>query len=51
MDGAVEGDLATLGYLNALTFPNWATQFDQDYGKMLAASRIVRADLGLPPAR
>jgi hypothetical protein len=47
----VNGDLASLSSVDALSASDWARQFTSDITKASADSNIVRADLGLPPVK
>ncbi len=48
-DGAVVGDLNGLKNIDLTSAGDWSNQLSQDLGKFSAATKIVRADLGLPP--
>jgi hypothetical protein len=44
----LQGDLISLQSVNALSGSSWAQQYASDASKTVAASAIVRSDLGLP---
>ena len=48
---AMSGDLGGLQTLSMLDASSWATQFSQDVSTAHTDANIVRADLGLPPAK
>jgi hypothetical protein len=50
-EGALSGTLRAVSGQNAFSAADWLRQLYQDSGRVSAAVSIVRADLGLPPAR
>ena len=47
---AVQNDLLALAQLNTgMSVSSWANRYTQDIGRLIAASDVMRTDLGLPP--
>jgi len=50
-DRTFESDLTNVSGQNVFSVAAWGDQISSDEGRLSAAVSIVRADLGLPPAK